>query len=64
MLVLAESLRTKVLDEVIAFHTELGIRIESCSIRKDDAWCSVYKTSPALRVTGGSKREKGYGLRN
>jgi hypothetical protein len=29
-LVLAE----KILDEVSAFHTELGIPIESCSIRK------------------------------
>src|SRR5262249_18579799 len=41
-LVPAESLRAKVLDEVIAFHTELGIPIDCRLIRKDDAWCSLY----------------------
>ena len=42
VLVIADSLRGRLLDEAIAFHTELGIPIESCLIRKDDAWCSLY----------------------
>ena len=42
VLVLAENLHEKILNEVNAFHTELGIPIESRSIRKGHAWCSLY----------------------
>ena len=42
VLVPTENLRTKLLDEVSTFHTELRIPIERRSIRKDDLSCSLY----------------------
>jgi len=42
VLVLGESLSEKVLDEVIAFHTELGIPIRTYSIHTNSAWGSIY----------------------
>jgi hypothetical protein len=42
VLVLAETLRGKVLDRVIDFHRNLGIPTKSRSIRKLDAWYTLY----------------------
>jgi hypothetical protein len=37
-----QSVGGKTLDEVIAFHAKLGIPTKSRSVRKDDAWYSLY----------------------
>jgi len=42
VLVLSQSVGGKTLDEVIAFHAKLGIPTKSRSVRKDDAWYSLY----------------------
>lgn len=42
VLVLAESVSGKTLDEVIAFHAKLGIPTIRRSIRKHDDWHSLY----------------------
>jgi hypothetical protein len=42
VLVLAESVGCKMLDEVDAFHVKLGIPTKSRSVRKDDACYSLY----------------------
>jgi hypothetical protein len=42
VLVLSENVVGKMLDEVFAFHTSLGIPTTTRSIRKDDRWYSLY----------------------
>jgi hypothetical protein len=42
VLVLADTVRGKTLDTVTDFHVRLGIPTKSRSIRKDDAWYSLY----------------------
>jgi hypothetical protein len=42
VLLLAETLRGKTLDRVIAFHSNLGIPTRSSSIRKEDVWYTLY----------------------
>jgi hypothetical protein len=42
VLVSAERVAGKMLDNVIAFHAELGIPTKSRSIRKDDRWYLLY----------------------
>jgi hypothetical protein len=41
--VLAETLRGRMLDRVVEFHMNLGIPTKSRSIRKDDAWYTLYR---------------------
>jgi|SoiMethySBSTD1v2_1073268.scaffolds.fasta_scaffold115295_6 hypothetical protein len=43
VLVLAETVRGKTLDRVIAFHSNLGISTRISSIRKEDAWYSLFR---------------------
>ena len=42
VLVRAENLGGKTLDKVADFHVKLGISTKSRSIRKDDAWYTLY----------------------
>jgi hypothetical protein len=42
LLVLSSSVGGRMLDKVIAFHAKLGIPTKSRSLRKDDAWYSLY----------------------
>ena len=43
VLVLAETVRGKTLDRVIAFHSNLGIPSRISSIRKKDAWYTLFR---------------------
>ena len=43
VLVLAETVRGKTLDRVIAFHSNLGIPSRISSIRKEDAWYTLFR---------------------
>jgi hypothetical protein len=43
VLVPAETVRGKTLDRVIAFHSNLGISTRISSIRKEDAWYSLFR---------------------
>jgi hypothetical protein len=43
VLVLAETLRGRTLDRAIDFHMNLGIPTKSSSIRKQDAWHTLYR---------------------
>ena len=45
VLLLAETLRGKTLDRVIAFHSNLGIPTRSSSIRKEGVWYVLYHFS-------------------
>jgi len=42
VLVIADTVRGKTLDKVTDFHVKLGIPTKSRSVRKDDAWYSLY----------------------
>jgi hypothetical protein len=42
VLVRAENVGGKALDKIADFHVKLGIPTKSRSIRKDDAWYSLY----------------------
>jgi hypothetical protein len=42
VLVRAENVRGNTLNKVADFHVKLGITTKSRSIRKDDAWYSLY----------------------
>ena len=43
VLVLSETVRGKTLDRVINFHSNLGIPSRISSIRKEDAWYTLFR---------------------
>src|SRR5262245_19021314 len=42
VLVLAESIRGRKFNRVLAFHEQAGVRIKNCTDRKDDKWHLIY----------------------
>ena len=42
VLVLADSVRGRTFNRVLAFHDQAGVRIKNCTDRKDDKWHLLY----------------------
>jgi hypothetical protein len=42
VLVLADSVRGRTFNRVLAFHDQVGVRIKNCTDRKDDKWYLLY----------------------
>jgi hypothetical protein len=42
VLVLADSVRGRTFNRVLAFHDQAGVRIKTCTDRKDDKWYLRY----------------------
>jgi hypothetical protein len=42
VLVLADSVRGRTFNRVLAFHDQAGVRIKNCTDRKDDKWYLRY----------------------
>ena len=42
VLVLADSVRGRTFNRVLAFHDQANVRIKNCTVRKDDKWYLLY----------------------